>query len=380
MTEDKINNDNEVEEKEIDLLDLASRLWDQRRKLIKWSICGAVIGLVVAFSIPREYVTSVTLAPESNGAKLPGGGLGALASMDGINTGAEAGMDAVYPMLYPDVVSSVPFITSLFDVEITTKEDGKKMTVQQFMEDETSAPWWSVILGLPGKLIGLLKSVDEADENHKLDSFQLTQDESLLVDALNQRISAAVDAKTSVVSIDVKMQDPLVSAVLADTVVSRLKEYITAYRTNKAREDLEYAEKLNKEAKDNYYKMQQKYADYLDRNQGIAFHSAQTVKERLANEATLAFNLYNQTAQHVQSAQAKVQETTPVYAIITPPTVPIKPASPKKLLILIGFTFLGFAACAAWILSVSPFLTQYKEKQLAKTAEIRQDGNSTARD
>ncbi len=380
MTEDKINNDNEVEEKEIDLLDLASRLWDQRSKLIKWSICGAVIGLVVAFSIPREYVTSVTLAPESNSAKLPGGGLGALASMAGISTGAEAGMDAVYPMLYPDVVSSVPFITSLFDVEITTKEDGKKMTVQQFMEDETSAPWWSVILGLPGKLIGLLKSVDEADENHKLDSFQLTQNESLLVEALNQRISAAVDAKTSVVSIDVKMQDPLVSAVLADTVVSRLKEYITAYRTNKAREDLEYAEKLNKEAKDNYYKMQQKYADYLDRNQGIAFHSAQTVKERLANEATLAFNLYNQTAQHVQSAQAKVQETTPVYAIITPPTVPIKPASPKKLLILIGFTFLGFAACAAWILSVSPFLTQYKEKQLAKTAEIRQDGNSTARD
>ena len=34
MTEDKINNDNEVEEKEIDLLDLASRLWDQRLSLI----------------------------------------------------------------------------------------------------------------------------------------------------------------------------------------------------------------------------------------------------------------------------------------------------------------------------------------------------------
>lgn len=380
MTEDKINNDNEIEEKEIDLLDLASRLWDQRKKLIKWSVCGAVIGLVVAFSIPREYVTAVTLAPESNGAKIPGGGLGALASMAGINTGAEAGADAVYPMLYPDVVSSVPFVTSLFDVEVTTKEDGKKMTVQQFMEDETRVPWWSYILGLPGKIIGFFKSVDEVDADHKLNSFQLTQDESLLVEALNQRISAAVDAKTSVVSINVKMQDPLVSAVLADTVVSRLKEYITAYRTNKAREDLEYAEKLNKEAKDNYYKVQQRYADYLDRNQGIAFHSAQTIKERLANEATLAFNLYNQTAQHVQSAQAKVQETTPVYAIITPATVPIRPASPKKLLILIGFTFLGFVSCAAWILSVSPFLAQYKEKQLEKKAEISQEHNRSHKD
>ncbi|MDE6144106.1 MAG: chain-length determining protein, partial [Muribaculaceae bacterium] len=209
-------------------------------------------------------------------------------------------------------------------------------------------------------IIGLFKSEDEVPEGHKLDNFQLTQDESKMVEALSKRVTASVDAKTSVVTIDVQMQDPLVSAILADTVVSRLQEYITAYRTNKARKDLEYAEKLNAEAKDNYYKAQQRYADYLDRNQGIAFHSAQTIRERLENEATLAFNLYNQTAQQVQKAQAKVQENTPVYAIVSPATVPIKPASPRKVLILIGFTFLAFVACAAWILFVAPFLEQHK--------------------
>ena len=68
----------------------------------------------------------------------------------------------------------------------------------------------------------------------------------------------------------------------------------------------------------------------------------------------------------MQKAQAKVQETTPVYAVVTPPTVPIKPASPRKVLILIGFTFLAFAACAAWILFVQPFLQQHKEQLSAK--------------
>lgn len=29
------------EEKEIDLLELASTLWKQKKKLIKWSLCGA---------------------------------------------------------------------------------------------------------------------------------------------------------------------------------------------------------------------------------------------------------------------------------------------------------------------------------------------------
>ncbi|MDE6416411.1 MAG: chain-length determining protein, partial [Duncaniella sp.] len=133
-------------------------------------------------------------------------------------------------------------------------------------------------------------------------------------------------------------------------VVSRLQEYITAYRTNKARQDLEYALKLNDEARANYYEAQQRYADYLDRNQNLSLHSAQTTRERLQNEATLAFNLYNQTAQQVQLAQAKVQETTPVYAIITPATVPIIASAPRKMLILVGFVFLAFVACSAWIL------------------------------
>ena len=123
-------------------------------------------------------------------------------------------------------------------------------------------------------------------------------------------------------TIDVTMQDPLVSAMLADTVVTRLQEYITDYRTNKARKDLVYAEKLNSEAQQEYYKVQQKLADYADRNQGIATQSARITYDRLQNEASLAFNVYNQTAQQVQDAKAKVQETTPVYAVVTPPTVP----------------------------------------------------------
>ncbi len=86
------------------------------------------------------------------------------------------------------------------------------------------------------------------------------------------------------------------------------------------------------------------------------------MRERLENEAALAFNLFNQTAQQVQKAQAKVQENTPVYAIITPATVPVRAASPRKALILVGFTFLAFVACAAWILFLQPMLENAKNK------------------
>lgn len=381
MAEERIEKPEKDEESEIDIVELASTLWANKKTLIKWSFIGAVFALVIAFSIPREYTTSVNLAPEINDNKANGGNLGALASMSGINFGSAGGSDAVYPMLYPDVVSSVPFITSLFDVVIkTSDEDGKSMTVQEYLEDDIRSPWWSYIFGLPGEIIGLFVSEDEEDADHKLDSFQLTLPESLMVTALNDRIKTNFDMKTGVVTIDVTMQDPLVSAMLADTVVSRLKDYITDYRTNKARKDLEYALKLNQEAKANYYEAQQRYADYLDRNQGLAFHSAQTIRERLSNEASLAFSLYNQTSQQVNSARAKVQEVTPVYAVITPATVPIKPSSPHKFRILIGFTFLAFVICAGCILFKTHFMQSYQEKFKSFGTHSEQDKTETKKE
>ncbi|MDE5554509.1 MAG: chain-length determining protein [Muribaculaceae bacterium] len=373
MQEDKNLIEKEGEEKEIDIMEMAMKLWEQRKRIIKWCVIGAVIGVMVAFSIPREYETIVKLAPELPDTKASSGGLSALASMAGLNSNMLAGRDAVNPMLYPDVVQSVPFLTGLFNVEVTTKKDKEQFTVEQYMEDETSGTWWGYILGLPFKLFGLLiPSDDEIGEDHALNSFQLTKKECDMVKALSKRITASFDEKTYVITISVMMQDPLVSAMLADTVVTRLQEYITDYRTNKARVDLAYAEKLNEEARVEYYEAQQRYADYLDRNQGLAFRSAEIVRERLQNEAQLAYSLYNQTAQHLQKAQAKVQEATPAYAVISPATVPIKPAKPKKVMILIGFTFLAFVACAAWILFLSPMLDDYKSKM----SQVKQENGN----
>lgn len=44
--------------------------------------------------------------------------------------------------------------------------------------------------------------------------------------------------KTSVISISVMDQDPMVAAILADTLQSRLQQYITEYRTKKQKQIL----------------------------------------------------------------------------------------------------------------------------------------------
>lgn len=105
------------EEQEIDLIELARKVWAGRKLVFKACGYAVLVGLIVAFSIPKEYSTSVTPAPET-GAKSSRGSMGALAAMAGFNLGSSSGEDALSPELYPDIVSSTPFLIGLFDVNV----------------------------------------------------------------------------------------------------------------------------------------------------------------------------------------------------------------------------------------------------------------------
>ena len=368
MSEERIQNitSPQPEEQEIDLIELAQKVWASRKLVFKACGIAALVGLVVAFSIPKEYSTSVTLAPESGG-KSGGGSMGALAAMAGINLGTSSGEDALSPELYPDIVSSTPFLIELFDVKVKDQKAKVDTTLYAYLKEEQRSPWWSAIFSAPFKVLGWTLSLfkDEPEEGDaKLDPFRLTRDESAIADALSKRISVSVDKKTGVTTLSVTMQDPLISASLTDTVMHCLQNYITDYRTNKARHDLAFTEKLYGEAKASYEDAQKKYANFVDANQNIILLSYRAEQERLQNEMNLAYQVYTQVSQQLQMARAKVQEITPVYTVVQPATVPLNPAKPNKLMILIGFMFLAGVGSVGWILFVKDLLKGWKKQTI----------------
>lgn len=353
------------EEQEIDLIELARKIWTERKLVFKWCGIAVITGLIVAFSIPREYETSVTLAPES-GAKSTTGNMGALAAIAGISLSSSMGEDALSPDLYPDIVSSTPFLTELFEVQIEDIKGTYKTTLYNYLDEHQCSPWWSVILSAPFKAIGWVVSLfkDKPEEGDRvLNPFMLNQDEAGISEALSHRISVSIDKKTGMTTISVIMQDPLISATLTDTVTVKLQNYITNYRTNKAKHDLAFTEKLYAEAREEYYLAQKKYADYVDGNQNVIRLSQLTEQERLQNEMSLTYNIYNQVAQQLQIAKAKVQEITPVYTIVQPATVSLRAAKPNKIMILIGFVFLAGVASVGWILFVKDLIKSWKKEE-----------------
>lgn len=353
----------EGEEEEIDLLELGLKLWNSRKRILVWALCGAVAGLIVALSIPKEYTSSVKLVSETGEAS-SGGAMSSLAAMAGINIGNKSGGDALAPEMYPEIVSSTPFIVELFPVKLPTDVEGDTVSVEEMISERVTSPWWTFLTSLPGRAIGLFTGGrnEDADGGGGVNPFHLTRDQKEIADGISGRVSADV-SKDGIITISVTLQDAIASANLADTVARRLQEYIKNYRTGKARNDLEYAEKLNEEAKGDYFKAQQEYAMSVDRNQGLSNRTAALEQERLQNEMQLAFNLYNSTSQQVQLAKAKVQSTTPVFSVIEPSSVPNMPSKPKKVLIIAGFIFLAVVCCSAVILFAPGLKQSIKEKQ-----------------
>lgn len=364
------NNDikkRQPEEQEIDLIELAGKIWKERRFLLKGCGIAAVIGLIVAFSIPKEYSTTVKLAPESEDPTKKMSNLGGLAAMAGINLNSASGSDAISPELYPDVVQSTPFMLDLFLVKVS---DNKKLdvTLYDYMEDHQRRAWWGYVVSAPLKGLGAAMSLFSDKENEKgavLDPYHLTEKQEMVIKALQKRISVAVDKKTQVITVSVDMQDPLISARIAQIVVENLQGYITNYRTQKVKQDLVYTEQMYGETREMYYKAQRAYAVFEDANRNIISSSYRTEQERLKNEMTLAFNVYNTLAQKLEQDKLRVQERTPVYTVIEPASVPLRADSPKKPLILIGFVFLALFGGIGYLFvkdMFSPTLDPAKKK------------------
>lgn len=343
------NKNNIAEEKEIDLLALANKIWVNKKFILKALGVGFVIGLIIAFSIPKEYTTTVILTPESK--STASGNMGSLAALAGINMNSVVGEDALAsPELYPSVISSTPFLRGLLNIKVIDLKMGIDTTLYGYMNDYQSAAWWSYILKAPGLLKGLFSSekIDMNDNNSN--TRIISEEEQNILNNLTDRLTISSDKKTGVTTIEVMMQSPEISAYLADTVTSYLQSYIIDYRTQKARKDLAYSEKLYEESKADYYKTQAALATYIDGNMNVVSAKYRTTQERLQNEASLAFTIYNQMAQQLQMAKVKVQDTTPVFTVIQPAVEPLFPSKPSKKMVIIGVLFFSIILSSLWIL------------------------------
>ena len=353
------------DESEIDIMELISKLWKNRSMIIKWCIAGAIIGLVVGFSIPKTYTASVTLAPEMQ--QKTSNGVSSIASMMGVNLNNS--VDAISVEMFPDVVHSTPFIFELFDLPVTFehKDTVVNTTLLDYMLEYQKSPWWTPIVQFPFKAIGWcidLVTPDDEDEESMggaLNPNNLPKKEREVVKFFAENIVVNVDKKSFKTEMSIDMQDPVVVATVMNAIVENLKDYMSDYRTSKARQDVENLEVICEQRKSDYYKAQHAYANYMDSNKNVSLQSAQVERERLQQEMNLAYQVYSQVATNLEGARIQTEQAKPVFVIINPVTVPLQRTAPSKAKMLVIFTFLAGCISAAWVLFGDEYWKKLKE-------------------
>ena len=223
----------ESDEIEMDLVDIFRKIIAIRKKLYKAVGIGFIIGIIVAVSIPKQYTVKVTLSPEMGNAKGSNGLAGLAASFLGDGALIGESTDALNASLSADIVSSTPFLLELLEMEVSVSKKDDKMTLGSYL-DEESSPWWDYLIGFPGIVIGGVKSLFGEDtvpaSGGRQGTIELTKEVNEKINFLKKKISASIDKKTAITSITVTLQNPQITAVIADSVVHKLQEYIIGYR------------------------------------------------------------------------------------------------------------------------------------------------------
>ncbi len=339
-TERTNNTLNDEELIEIRVSDIANFFKRNRRAMFVGGFVGLILGALFAFSKSNEYNSQVTVMPEIQGKAGSLGGLGSLAGLAGINLdNLSTGSDAIRPDLYPNVIQTVPFALDLLEQPVFSKEFKKTQTLDAYLTQHNIGDWTNWLMSLISS--GKTEKQDVFDAKNTGGALQVTKHQDERIKEVQGRVTAQYDKKSGIITLSSTMPDPVVAASVAKRTLDYLTNYAIAYRTEKARQQVEFLNRQVAASKRRYQDAEVTLSSYRDRNRSLFLNTAKIEEQRIQAEFMLAQDLYNNLSKQLEMAKIKVQEETPIFKILEPAKVPLKKSGPKRTMIMAGFAVIG---------------------------------------
>ncbi|MBR5924525.1 MAG: hypothetical protein IKZ60_03615 [Bacteroidales bacterium] len=344
--------EDDEEEEGIDVLGFLRRIWDGRKTIIIWTCVFMVLGLVSALTMKRTYTVKTVMVPQMNSRN--NSSLSSLASLAGIDMGMDLSAKDLSPLVYPQIVNSVPFRRELLYTPLHYAKVDTAVCMYTYYKEIAKPSFMSKVkkytIGLP---FLILKSLSKektdtlmvnpyvAEDKNTPTPIVLTKDEIKIMKVLAKSITLTVDKKEGILTLTANGIEPLQTAELALSAQNLLQNEITSFRTKKATRELEYIQARYDEAKKEAESLQASLAAATDRNQNMVGSSARIQRERIQQKYNVANAVYTDMAKQLEQAKIQVKRDTPVLTVIQPVTVPTQ-ASNSRAKKLIIWTFLGF--------------------------------------
>lgn len=338
----------EIAEDEIDLVELLKKVFLFRRWIIRFTAVAFLLGVVLAVLAPVRYTAGSSFVPQTSGDQ-PSSSLSGLASLAGISLGGlMGGGSEIPPSLYPNIAQSIPYRVALLDAPVGMDQQslrdyllgqGEGVSVLGTIKKYT--------IGLPGLLLNKKEEgVNEATGG----LFEITEEDKNLFEHLSNNLIVEVNEKEGYVSLSFESDDRNIAAEVAQAATDLLQDKVIAYKNQSALETLKFVRQQHDAKRKEFESLQDSIARFKDQNLNIASSLYQNKLTRLESNFSIVSSVFQELSGQLEQAKLQVNKDTPIFTVIEPVNIPLERSKPKRTLMVIVWTFLGFLCSTGWVL------------------------------
>lgn len=345
----------------IDLIELLSKIWKSKVFIVKTTTLFTLIGIFYSLSLKNIYTASSVFYPHyQNNDLSQNQGLRGLAGLAGINIGSQSTSENIPPTLYPNIISSTEFKIEILDSKINS--NGKKTTYREYLLSKNDGISLKKILKYPISFIFKLISINKIEsEIENINVLQLSNEEYMLHKTLLDVIFLELNEKEGFIKLSIKDSNPSIASQIAKIANELLQKNIIDFKLKNIKDTYEFVDSQLEIAKKNFYKIQDSLAIFNDRNMNIKSDLFLNQFSRIEAEYIISKNIYNELAINKEKTAIEVKKNTPIFTIIEPVVVPNEKSDPKRSLIVIIYTLLGFLIASSYTLTKSSFYKIWTE-------------------
>ena len=346
------------EEEGIDIMALVKQLWDGRKTILIWTGAFIVLGLIAALTMKRTYTVQTVMVPQMSSSK--NSSLSSLASLAGFDLGTSGASTELSPLIYPQIVSSVPFRLELMNTPIHYAKCDTAISMYDYSLSDYAKPGpvgkvfvaiGKYTIGLPKVILSAIRAkkkpivLPDGEGESVPRPLVINEDEEKVLKVLERNVSLAVDKKEGYVTLNVTGSEPIQTAELAMVAQKLLQEEITRFRIEKSQSELDYIQARYDEIKKETEAYQDQLARANDRAQSVATSRDDMERVRIQNKYNISNSIYSELAKQLEQGKMQVKKDTPVFTVVQPIAVPTKASNSRAKTLVIWTFFGGILGC-----------------------------------
>ncbi len=313
------------DEEFFDLFYLIKVIWHKRLLIISITSAFIVLGVIYAFFIATPMFRSSTTLYPADQEKTPNTQLQMIAAQFGIT-----GLSSTNNYNIPDVVKSRRI---------------RKKIVERKWETQ-SAPRENIHLY----------------DFWEIDHENIRMRKELAIEKLGELISVGSDDETGLITISILTEEPQLSANIVNFIAQEVKNYIRNEQQKQIEKNMQFIKQRLSGTKTELIEAEEKLKEFKEKNRNIAeTPELQLEYSRLERNIMIKQEVYLTLEKQKELAMIEATKEEPVINILDIGEKPIKKAKPKRSMLLIAFTLIGFVIALIVIFIVN-LLAQRKFK------------------